>query len=103
MIQFRVSQCAKCKHIKKLSIVKSVTKRVSNLSLEDLELQVKSRGIKGYKSMSIDKLFSILDAPQRIKENKPIRDIRKENPNTDKISKKTRNLFKLEKEKNISF
>ena len=77
---------------------------MSNLSLEDLELQVKSRGIKGYKSMSIDKLFSILDASQRIKENKPIRDIRKENPNTDcKISKKTRNLFRLEKDKNISF
>ena len=38
-------------------------------SLEELELEAKNRGIKGYKSMLINKLLSILDASEPIKEN----------------------------------
>ena len=48
-----------------------------NLSLKELELKAKNRGFEGYKTMSIDKLFRIFDAPEPIKENKTIRDIRK--------------------------
>ena len=51
--------------------------RMLNLSLKELELKAKNRGFEGYKTMSIDKLFRIFDAPEPIKENKPIRDIRK--------------------------
>ena len=37
--------------------------------LEGLELRAKNRGIKGYKGMLINKLLSILDASEPIKEN----------------------------------
>ena len=37
-----------------------------NLSLKELELKVKNRGIKGYKSMSIDKLLSIPDKSEQV-------------------------------------
>ena len=40
-----------------------------NLSLNELELKAKNRGIKGYKSMPKNKLLSILDASGPIKEN----------------------------------
>ena len=40
---------------------------VLKLSLKELELNAKNRGIKGYKSMSIDKLLIILDASEPIK------------------------------------
>ena len=46
-------------------IVQSI--RVQKLSLKELELNAKNRGIKGYKSMSIDKLLIILDASEPIK------------------------------------
>ena len=36
-----------------------------NLSLKELELKAKNGGIKGYKSMSIDKLLSILDKSEQ--------------------------------------
>lgn len=45
----------------------SVGIRVLNLSLKELELNVKNRGIKDYIRMSIDKLLSILDATEPIK------------------------------------
>ena len=32
-----------------------------NLSLKELEIKANNRGIKGYKSMPIDKLLKILD------------------------------------------
>ena len=48
-----------------------------NLELNEWELKAKNRGIKGYKSMSIDKLLSIIDVAEPTKDNKPIRDIRK--------------------------
>ena len=41
-----------------------------NLSLKELELKEKKRGIKDYKSMPIDKLLSILDKPEQVKELK---------------------------------
>ena len=41
---------------------------MSSQSLEELELKAKSSGIKGYKSMPINKLLSILDASKPIKE-----------------------------------
>ena len=41
--------------------------RILNLSLKELELKRKNRCIKGYESMSIDKLLSILDASEPIK------------------------------------
>ena len=47
-----------------------------NLSLKELKLIAKNRGIKGYKIMSKDKLLSMRNTPEPIKENK---DIRKEN------------------------
>lgn len=40
---------------------------MQNLSPKELELKAKNKGIKGYKSMSIDKLLSILDSTELIK------------------------------------
>ena len=42
-----------------------------NLSLKELELKAKNRGIKNYKSMSIHKLLRILNTPKPIRKNKP--------------------------------
>ena len=58
-----------------------------NLSLKELELKAKVRGIKGYKTMSVDKLLSILDKSEQAKKTKAIRDIRKEKFNNDKTLK----------------
>ena len=73
-----------------------------SLLLEELELKTKNKGIEDHKSMPIDKLWSIIDASEPVKENsdanegfedmKPffkskheiIRDIR-ENYKTDRI------------------
>ena len=41
-----------------------------NLSLNELKLIVKSRGIKGYKSMSEDRLLSALNAAESAKKVK---------------------------------
>ena len=38
-----------------------------NLSLRELGLNAKNRGIKDYKSLLIDKLFSILHKPEKKK------------------------------------
>ena len=80
-----------------------------NLSLNELKLIAKSRAIKGYSSMSEDKLLSALNSSESLKKklddtestrndktlkttmydpaeiNKAIREIRKENRNKDKI------------------
>ena len=48
-----------------------------NLSLKKLRLVAKNRGIKGHKSMSKDRLLSMLNTPEPIKQNKTIKDIRK--------------------------
>ena len=74
-----------------------------NLSLKELEL--KARHIKGYKSMPIDKLLSILDKSEQVKklsEKKVIRDMRIEDFSSNKMLKSMRNLFSLEKDKGIN-
>ena len=61
-----------------------------------MELRAKNGGIKGYKSMPINKLLSILDLSEPIKENpeenKTIREI-KENRDEDKIRRGLDFLF----------
>ena len=38
-----------------------------NLPLKELEVKAKNKGVKDYKTMSIDKLLSVLDASEKIK------------------------------------
>ena len=64
-----------------------------NLSLKELKLLAKNRGIKGYNSMCKDKLLSMLNTQRPIKENKTIKDISKEKFNADKIFRDIRTLF----------
>ena len=93
-----------------------------NLSLKELKLIAENRGIKGYKSMSEDRLLSALKASQSLKESeknfddtkpkinfsKPrIEKIRKEfNESRHKFSKLKaneirRNLYEIDNEKNL--
>ena len=64
--------------------------KMLNLSLNELKLVTKSRGIKGYKRMSEDKVLSALNPwesvkmPDRANTKKTIREI-KENRNEDKV------------------
>ena len=59
------------------------TLKMLNLPLKELKLDAKNGGIKGYRSMSKDNLLSMVNTPKQIKEHKTIRDIRKENSNTN--------------------
>ena len=68
------------------------------LSLKKLRAIAKIRGIKDYKSMSKDKLLSILDKSKQVKKTKAIRDIRKENFNSDKILRDIITLYETEEE-----
>ena len=70
--------------------------RMLNLALKELKVIAKNRGIKVYKSMSKDKLFSMLNTPEPIKENKTIEDIRKDNSNIDEIINLIKPLFEQE-------
>ena len=63
-----------------------------NLSIRELELNAKNRGIKNYKSLRIDKLLSIFDKSEPIKKAKAISDIRKENFHNNKILREIRTL-----------
>ena len=63
-----------------------------DLSLKELRAIAKIRGIKDHKSMSKDKLLSILHKSEQVKKNKAIRDIRKENFNSNKILKRHNNF-----------
>ena len=45
-----------------------------NLSLKELRLVAKNRDIKGYTSMSKNKLISMPNKPEPIKENKTIKE-----------------------------
>ena len=65
-----------------------------NLSLNELKLIAKIRGIKGYESMSEDKLLSALNKSEPVK---TVREIRKENHNENKIFSDLRFLFDTEK------
>ena len=52
-----------------------------DLSLDELKLVAKSRGIKGYNSMSKERLLSALSKPKLIKnnfDNKTLKEIRKD-------------------------
>ena len=69
-----------------------------DLSLKQLRTNGKIRDIKDYKSMSKDKLLSMLNKSEQIKETKAIRDIRKENFNGDKIIRDIRTLFEPEED-----
>ena len=61
-----------------------------DLSLNELRPIAKIRDIKDYKSMSKDKLLSILDKSEQVKKTS---DIRKENVNSNKILKGKRTLY----------
>ena len=74
---------AKSKHLFLKRFVQSL--RMLNVSLKELRLVAKNRGIKGYKSMSKSTSLNILNRPEPIKENKTIKDIRKENFNINEI------------------
>ena len=64
-----------------------------NLSLKELKVIAKNRGIKGYKNMSKDKLLSMLNTPKPVKEKKTIKNIRKEHFNIDKILKDIKTFY----------
>lgn len=66
--------------------------KMLNLSVKKLKLIAENRGIKGYKGISKNKLWSILNVPKPIK-NKTIRDVRKEDYNTYEIIKDIKSLF----------
>ena len=61
-----------------------------NLSVNELKLIAKTKGIKGYKSMSKDKLLSALNASESVK---TIREIRKENHDEDVMFRDLRFLL----------
>ena len=67
------------------------------LSLNELKLIAKSRDIKGYKSMSEERLLSALNASKLVKESQKNFDNIESRRNEDNIIKDIRNLFKLEK------
>lgn len=67
-----------------------------NLSIKELKPIARNRGIKGYKTMSKDKLLSIFYAPKAIKTNKTIKDIRKKNSSINEILKYMKPLFETE-------
>ena len=71
-----------------------------NLSLKELKLIAKNRGIKGYRRMSKEKLLDILNAPKPIKENKTISNMRKDNAAVDKIIKDVRTIFQTKTKEN---
>ena len=50
-----------------LNIILSESIRMLNLSLKELKLVAKNKGIKGYKRMSDNRLLSILNVPEAIK------------------------------------
>ena len=88
--------------------LKQVTK---SLSLDDLKLIAKSRGIKGYKSMSGEKLLSALSKPKLTKsnfDNERLKKIREDlNKSRHKFSKSEikeirKNLYEIESKKNLS-
>ena len=66
-----------------------------NLSLNELKLIAKIRGIKGYESMSEDKLLS---APNESESVKTITEIRKEYRDEDKILRDLDFIFDPEKD-----
>ena len=78
-----------------------------NLSLDELKLIAKSTGIKGYKSMSEERLLSSLNESESVKENEKNFDdarIEKIKKDFNELRDKTKEIEKkfLRLEKNIS-
>ena len=84
-----------------------------NLSLNELKLVAKSRGIKGYKNMSKERLLSALGESELVKsennfDNEKLKKIRKDlNEIRDRFSKPQineirKNLYDIKNPKNIS-
>ena len=69
-----------------------------SLSLKELEQKPKNDDIKDYKRLSLDKLLSKLDKTKQVQKTKTIKDIRKENFNSDKILRDIRILYEPEKD-----
>ena len=72
--------------------------KILDLSLEELRAVAKIRDIKGYKSMSKDKLLSMLEESKQVKKTKTIKDIRKENFDSDKILRDIRTFCESEED-----
>ena len=84
-----------------------------NLSLNELKLIAKGRGIKGYKSMSKERLLSALNESKSVKSENDFDDERlktireKFNKSRDKFLKPKikeirRNLYEIKNKKNLS-
>ena len=84
-----------------------------NLSLNELKLIAKGRGIKGYKSMSKERLLSALNESKSVKSENDFDDerlkkiIEKFNKSIDKFLKPKikeirRNLYEIKNKKNLS-
>ena len=67
-----------------------------DLLLRELRAIAKIRAIKDYRSMFKDKLVSMLDKSEQAKKTKAIRDMRKENFDSDKILRDIRTLHESE-------
>ena len=68
-----------------------------HVSLKELRATAKIRGIKDYKVMFKDKLLSILDKSEQVKKSKAIRDIKKNNFDSDKILRGIRTCMNQKK------
>ena len=81
-----------------------------DLSLDELKLIAENRGIKGYKSISGERLLSALSKPKLIKnfDNERLKKIREDlNKSRHKFSKSKikesrKNLYEIENKKNLS-
>ena len=72
-----------------------------DLSLNELQLIAKSRGIKNYKSKSEDKLIKILSEPKpKIEEIRKRFSELRDKFSKSKIKEIRRNLYKIENDKN---
>ena len=72
--------------------------KILDLSLEELRAVAKIRDIKANKSMSKDKLLSMLDESKQVKKTETIKDIRKENLDSDKILRDIRTFCESEED-----
>ena len=84
-----------------------------NLSLNELKLVAKLRGIKGYKSMSKEKLLSALSESESARSGSQFYNVRIKKIREDfnklkdrflkpKVKKIRRNLYEIENKKNLS-
>ena len=69
-----------------------------NLSHKELKAVAKIRGIKDYKRMSEDELLKVLIESEKPKEPKTIKEIRKENYDSDEILRDLRALYESEED-----